>query len=1049
MTPNSYRKKLVGLAGVLCVLASGVAAREFRAIRLREGAVRPWEAPGEASGAVLSGLYLVQLSGPIQPAWREALQQAGVSLVAYVPEDTFVARMQGVPVAALTAMDYVSWWGRYRPEHKLHRGVAADGPRARADDGVGVSVILARGAEAGEVARVRGRFRREDQQAHHRFGSVLRGYLPRRQLAALAESPVVLWVEPYQGMQLFDEVAAKIVAGDGGFQTTRMQVLGYDGAGVTVAVADSGLDDGDPATMHPDLFGRVAGIFHYGALTDGSDGHSHGTHVAGIVAGNGATGETDPSGALYGLGVAPGASIISQRIFDAAGGYEPPPTFERLTRDAVSGGAVIGSNSWGDDTQGRYDSFAAEFDALVRDADAETPGDQPYILEFSAGNAGPGRQSIGSPAVAKNVIATGASQNNRFDSIIYVEGQEAMADFSSRGPAEDGRIKPDVVAPGTWIASLKSSSASDQYAWESISGNYQYQGGTSQAGPQVSGAAAVFVQYYRSLYGGATPSPALVKAALINSAVDMAAGAGTAPVPNQDEGWGRVDLDRLIESGRDVEFLDQTFALEVEDVYEGEWVVSSRDVPLRITLAYTDVPGFPGAIPALVNDLDLEVVGPDGRVYRGNHFVQGESIPDTPAGDAVNNVEGVHLAEPLPGIYVVRVRAHNVAEDAVAATPAIDQDFALVVSGRFLPPGASTVFFDRSYYTVPDAVAVTVLDRDQAAAPAVQVAVGSGTEPDTETLTLWPAGPGGVFTNRLSTATGTAAGDGVLQVDHGDAILGVYQDLSAGLARTAVAEADLVAPVIDAVEVSERFGRTFVSWRTDEPAGGRVGYGTNTLVLQTQEVPGFLTAQEAALDGLVPGLTYYLRVSATDRAGNTSTNDNGGALFMFVAPEAPGVLVVDAFFDDFFFEPPPPLTNYTDPLDALDIDYDVWEVLLKGSPALEDLKPYRVLLWRLPEVALLSSRPTFTAAERVAVRQYLDEGGSLFVASMEAATRLDEAAHAEASRGDGTQASEPFRLSVCWSPYEWMTRDVEALERPDESRAAEGGEREADDEVET
>ncbi len=73
-----------------------------------------------------------------------------------------------------------------------------------------------------------------------------------------------------------------------------------------------------------------------------------------------------------------------------------------------------------------------------------------------------------------------------------------MADFSSRGPCEDGRIKPDVVAPGTWIASLQSASASDQYAWAPIDDNYQYQGGTSQAGPHASGAAAVFVQYPRA-----------------------------------------------------------------------------------------------------------------------------------------------------------------------------------------------------------------------------------------------------------------------------------------------------------------------------------------------------------------------------------------------------------------------------------------------------------------------------------------------------------------------------------------------------------------------
>ncbi len=73
------------------------------------------------------------------------------------------------------------------------------------------------------------------------------------------------------------------------------------------------------------------------------------------------------------------------------------PVSRRLTRDAVRAGADVGSNSWGDDTQGRYDFSAMEFDELVRDADALTLGDQPYILEFSAGNAGPFERTIGSP----------------------------------------------------------------------------------------------------------------------------------------------------------------------------------------------------------------------------------------------------------------------------------------------------------------------------------------------------------------------------------------------------------------------------------------------------------------------------------------------------------------------------------------------------------------------------------------------------------------------------------------------------------------------------
>src|SRR5208283_2588028 len=118
------------------------------------------------------------------------------------------------------------------------------------------------------------------------------------------------------------------------------------GQGVTVCVADTGLDTGNTNTLHPDVRGRVTGFKYYPPLTDGSDGYGHGTHCAGIVAGNAATGETDPdSGALYGLGVASGVSLFIERIFDAdANEVSPAPADSDLTRDAVQAGAQIGAN---------------------------------------------------------------------------------------------------------------------------------------------------------------------------------------------------------------------------------------------------------------------------------------------------------------------------------------------------------------------------------------------------------------------------------------------------------------------------------------------------------------------------------------------------------------------------------------------------------------------------------------------------------------------------------------------------------------------------------
>ena len=136
------------------------------------------------------------------------------------------------------------------------------------------------------------------------------------------------------------------------------------------------------------------------------------------------------------------------------------------------------------------------------------------------------------------------------------------------------------------------------------------------------------------------------------------------PVPNNDEGWGRINLANIITTNSDTaprfyQYLDQTVLLTNGQVYAQHIFVEGADQPLKITLAYTDVPGFPGAIPALVNDLDLEVVGPDGTLYRGNQFGAGESVPNCPFPDKLNNVEGVYLSQPAPGDYLVRVRAQQ------------------------------------------------------------------------------------------------------------------------------------------------------------------------------------------------------------------------------------------------------------------------------------------------------------------------------------------------------------------------------------------------------
>lgn len=957
------------------------------------------------------GLALIQLTDHLKPEWREELQALGLELLHYIPDDAFVAHAEPTVLQAVAELPYVHWMGDYAPQYKLAPQVVTSFA-ANSMTNLAVKLLVRPDAKLEDLATVYSNLGGLSRINTLQFGTFAEGSVNAHQLWNLAISPAVLWIEPAPRMQLFDEVSTKMVAGDTFTPGTLAHVhqLGYDGRGVTVAVADSGFDLGLTDLVHLDFEGRVDAIFAYDNLPDGSDEHSHGTHCAGIVLGNAALGERDDSGYLYGLGVAPGAHLVSQRIFDRDGQYRPPPSFEHLTRDAVRSGAYVANNSWGDANQGRYDLAAAEFDALVRDADAITPGNQEYILEFSAGNSGPGRQTIGTPALAKNVIATGASQSERSLFGLYAEGGESMADFSSRGPTEDGRIKPDIVAPGTWIASQKSTAASDMNAWLGISPNYIFQGGTSQSGPHVSGACAIVVQWYRETRSGTTPSPALVKAALINSADDMSTeerpmdpddpfGSGTfiagdtGPVPNFDEGWGRLNLETLIDSERRFDFTDQTTLLRTGGTWEKRVVVGPEDT-LKVTLVYTDVPGLPAAIPALVNDLDLEVISPTGILYRGNAFANGESVAETPIGDRINNVEGVHISEPIAGEYIVRVRGVNISGDALGRTTGVpEQDFAVVVSGQLPLPGEGVVSWERAAYPSPATAAIRLVDQGLGTETSVPVEVSSSSQPTPLALTLNRIPGGSTFTGSVQLVTGPApAPNGGLAANHGDLLTVRYIDQDPPGIRVATARVDTVPPILSDIRAQGQFGRATIHWSTDEPATSKVYLGTTTNALtQVIQDNAFRERHAVILPILEPDETYYYYVESTDQAGNTSIDTLNGEFHSFVAPRTAAALLV--YTPESLFAPDgllggmdyPGIETWLAPLMALELDFEIWNTEERARPpSIEELRPYRLVLWR-PEELLPPSSAILSA-----LQTYVEEGGSLFCASYDILSRLQE-----------------------------------------------------------
>jgi hypothetical protein len=197
------------------------------------------------------------------------------------------------------------------------------------------------------------------------------------------------------------------------------------------------------------------------------------------------------------------------------------------------------------------------------------------------------------------------------------------------------------------------------------------------AAPHVAGAIALLTEWWREANDGADPSPAMAKALLVNTARTLLR---TPPIPNRDEGWGRIDLGALFDPDVERVYVDQEVSFDDRDQ---SWTLRGRpadpSLPLRITLTWSDAPGAVGADPALVNDLDLIVTAEDGTTYRGNVLEDSWSVAGGSA-DRLNNVENVFLPGP-DGEYLITVTAHNLPANAIPFSGReVDQDFALVVS---------------------------------------------------------------------------------------------------------------------------------------------------------------------------------------------------------------------------------------------------------------------------------------------------------------------------------------------------------------------------------
>jgi subtilisin family serine protease len=628
-----------------------------------------------------SDLHLIQAHGPLREAWPAELRNSGLEPVQYIHPFTYVVWGTSSQVALVSARSWIRWSGPFAPGYRvLPRWRHHDTPTIAVNllvvSHAGVSTVtdalVDLGATAVETANLDPTW------------TAATAVLPSDRLADAAAIPGVFTIQPQPNDggargEMSNQVNAGNVAGDNSAfpgYSLWLDGVGVDGDGVVMANVDQGADQD-----HPDLAGRFLPCS--GDTCGGAASSSHGTHTSGIQSATGASGVSS-GGFLRGLGMAPGAQLVEQLYYPF---YTQPGGMSLLIRESEVNGAVLSSNSWGPSGSPRgYDSDTKQTDMGVRDADPETPGNQPltYVLSFMNGYGGTSSQ--GTPDEAKNLITVGSTKMQNSDGSQILEIDD-LSSNSAHGPALDGRTIPHIVAPGCRVDST-------------IPPGYGLSCGTSMSSPHVSGTAALLIEQWRSAHG-VDPSPAMIKAELLVTARGLAgnldADGGVLGHPfDSKQGWGRMDTGSLIDPSESRAVFD---APELLTTTGDEWgttlPVDDDTAPVRVMLVWTDAPGhgLGGSSPAWNNDLDL-VVEADGVQFPGNLF-----DPDgwSSAGaifDWMNNTEGVFLPPGTAEEITITVRAANLNSDGVPGNSTFtDQDFAVVVANA-IPAGCTpgTIF---------------------------------------------------------------------------------------------------------------------------------------------------------------------------------------------------------------------------------------------------------------------------------------------------------------------------------------------------------------------
>lgn len=858
-----------------------------------------------------STLRVVKFSGPITSAQRAAVEAAGAQILDYAPYYSYIVRMPASRDGAMLGIDGVIWSGPLMPAFKVDANIFSELNGAQVAAGLGIDSLQISLAKHSDQLALRETFSRVSGLSDIvtiQSGDEMRlmARFERGELASaieqLAVNPDVLSIGFHRPKRLSNSQGHWLHQSNINTPTPLRPVWnqGIYGCGQIVGELDTGLYQDNVAfkdatqttpvsvcdtgvscpTVAPNLAARKVVSYYKWSGDAGSswaDEHGHGTHVAGSILGNDnvanpgtdCVGLTTPGGSTNLDGMAPGAKLVMQesgsdlRYLNNTGG-----TPYHAAQVAYANGARIHSNSWGGGCTNIFGACVSgctvTYDDSARDADRVTKDFSDLLMVFAAGNDGtvcPSGNNVGSPGNAKNVLTIGATSRGA--------AGNAMAGFSSRGPALDSRTKPDLTAQGASIVS----------AGRSASGTATMSG-TSMATPTASGLAALVRDYLaQGFYPGgvrnpsdaiSNPSGSLIKAILLTGAVNMT-GTGAGTNPGQAQGFGRIHLDNSLH------FLNDQTRLYIHDSVAGlstggsenHQLVLTGGQPFSIALTWADDAAAIGASPATVNSLRLEVVAPNGDVWSqklpaGYNVNNATPVQNTTTAnyDNLNTVHRINFTAPETGTYTLRVSGINV--------PSGTQKYALAAAGNFIVstnssyaltvnPGVSTICAGSTAEVVVGAVALNGFTD-----PVALTATGLPT-PATGNFSVTPIVPAQPAATSLFTISGTA---GIASGDYNFTVEGisfgitpVVKTASARLVVDAAAPAagTLATPANGASNVATAPSFTWTAFAGAAEYRFELSTDPNfaTHVVDTT-VTGISYTPAAVL---VPATTYYWRVT--------------------------------------------------------------------------------------------------------------------------------------------------------------------------------------------